>query len=286
MRTHVPDPDVIQIEANGLELAALTWGGSGPLVLMIHGFPDTPRTWDVVGPRVAAAGFRVVAPYTRGIAPSQAPVGDAYDSDTLGTDVLALIEALGEAQAIVVGHDFGASAAYSAAGLQPERVRKLVTVAIPHPASLRPSLRKLWGVRHFFTHRLPGAARRFAAHDFAQVRTLYERWSPGFDWPDSELEAVKNAYAAEGCTRAALGYYRALSVSVPPGLRARIEVPSLVVGGRTDGVADEADFRRSVQRFRGEIQVEMLPGGHFLHREHPEPFLEVLLAFLGEPGAS
>lgn len=267
------------VRAGEVDFACLTWG-EGPLVVLVHGFPDTARTWDLVGPRIAAAGFRVVAPNTRGISPTSIPADGRYDTDTLARDLIALVAALGETSAILVGHDFGAAAAYSAAGLAPERWRKLVTMVIPHPATIVPTVRKVWGVRHFLVHRLPGAARRFAAGNFAQVRVLYERWSPGFAWPESEFEAVKKSYAEPGSLDAALGYYRALTVGPTPGLRARISVPTLILGGRTDGVAEEADFEASRRRFTGPVEVRMLPGGHFLHREDPEAFLAVLLPFL------
>jgi pimeloyl-ACP methyl ester carboxylesterase len=249
-------------------------------VVLVHGFPDTARTWDVVGPRVASAGFRVLAPYTRGIAPSSAPADGDYASDTLGRDILALIGAAGHEQAVVVGHDFGASAAYSAAGLGPTKVRKLVTVAIPHPASIKPTLGKLWSVRHFVSHRLPGAAKRFASKDFAEIRTLYQRWSPGFEWPDSELEHAKNSYSAPGGTQRALDYYKFITPTPPEGHRVRLPMPSLVVGGDSDGAMAAADFEGSKARFTGPVDVVMVPGGHFLHREHPEEFLAVLLPFL------
>ena len=84
-----------------------------------------------------------------------------------------------------------------------------------------------------------------------------------------------------GSLTAALGYYRFLSPRRTPGLRARIGVPTLIVGGLTDGVATREDFEGSRARFTGEVRVEMVPGGHFLHREHPEAFLGVLLDFLG-----
>ena len=119
--------------------------GQGPLVLLLHGFPDTAHTWDEVRPALAEAGYRAVSPFMRGYAPTEVPADGKYDSDTLGQDVLALIDALGGGPAIVVGHDWGASAAYSAVGLGPERIRFLVTVAVPHPASLKPSPRLVWG---------------------------------------------------------------------------------------------------------------------------------------------
>lgn len=259
MRAHVPDPDAFTVDLPTTRLACLAWG-EGPPVVLVHGFPDTARTWDRVGPHLASRGFRAVAPFTRGIAPSPVPPDGDYGSDRLGRDVLELIEALGAGPAVVVGHDFGASAVYSAAGLGPERLRGLVAVAIPHPATIRPTLGKLWGVRHFLTHRLPGAAKRFARDDFAQIRVLYERWSPGFPWPDDELEAARNAYAAPGSLDAALAYYRALSPSLPAGQRARLAVPSLIVGGLTDGVATTSDFEASRTRFTGPSTSGCCPG--------------------------
>ena len=125
------------VEANGLRIAYLE-AGKGPLVLLLHGFPDTAHTWDRALPALADAGFRAVAPFMRGYHPTAIPADGAYDSDTLAADAVALITALGEEQAIVVGHDWGASAAYGAATIAPERVKKLVVLAIPHPKSLNP----------------------------------------------------------------------------------------------------------------------------------------------------
>src|SRR5947209_9869516 len=109
-------PDVNYIEANGLRFAYFE-EGQGPLVLLLHGFPDTAHTWDEVRPALAGAGYRAVSPFMRGYFPTAIPADGKYDSETLGRDALALIEALGEKQAVVVGHDWGASAAYAAAAL-------------------------------------------------------------------------------------------------------------------------------------------------------------------------
>lgn len=279
MRSYTPPADVRMVQVGALKLACLEWGTSGPLVLLVHGFPDTARSWDQVGPLLAEAGFRVVAPFTRGVAPSQIPADGAYDADTLGGDLLGLIEALGEERALVVGHDFGAAAAYAAAGLAPERLIKLVTVAIPHPATLKPNLSLAWGARHFLTLRLPGAAGRFAKGDFHGMRVLYERWSPTHDWPDEEFEAARNSYSAPGSCAAALSYYRFINAP-SKGMAARISTSTLIIGGREDGVAREENFEASRSRFTGEVQVVMVPGGHFLHREHLQPFMDQLLPFL------
>ena len=124
------------IRANGVNFACLE-AGRGPLVLLLHGFPDTAHTWDPTRAALAEAGFRAVSPFLRGYAPTPIPSDGDYRVNTLAADAAKLIEALGEDKAIVVGHDWGASAAYGVANLFPERVRLLVTLAIPHPASLR-----------------------------------------------------------------------------------------------------------------------------------------------------
>src|SRR5258708_7936876 len=128
----------LTIAANGLTFSCLADGpDDGPLVLLVHGFPDTAHTWSDVLPRLASQGFRAVAPFMRGYYPTTIPADGDYAVLTLGRDVLALIEAHGRTQAIVIGHDWGAYASYAAANLAPERVSKLVTVALPHPRSVR-----------------------------------------------------------------------------------------------------------------------------------------------------
>lgn len=267
------------LSARGLEFGLLEWG-EGPLVLMVHGFPDTAWTWDKAGPVLAAAGYHVVAPFTRGIHPTTIPTDRDYAYDTQGADVLGLIEALDEGPAIVVGHDWGALATYAAAGLQTGQMRAMATLAIPHPAVIKPGLRKLWGVRHFLTNRLPGAADRFAANDVQGVRTLYERWSPAHQWPEEELAPTKEAYTQPGCLQAALDYYTAITPILPASLRTKVDLPALLLGGLSDPMAAEGDFAASIRRFTGPVEVDRLPGGHFLHREHPEPFHERLLPWL------
>lgn len=268
------------VKTASLDMATLRWGEKGPLVILVHGFPDTARTWDDLGPRIAAHGFRVVAPYTRGYAPSAVPADAKYDSDTLACDLIELLDALGEERAILVGHDWGASACLGAAALFPERVERLVTLAIPHPAVMKPSLGLLWGARHFIAYKLPGATKRFAKDDFAALDAIYERWSPDFDWPASEFESAKNSFSSPGCLDAAFGYYRALSAKLPPGMRTKITVPSLVIGGNDDPIASEENFEASRRRFTGEVDVAMVRGGHFLHREYPDDFYDVLMRFL------
>jgi pimeloyl-ACP methyl ester carboxylesterase len=267
------------IDANGLRFAYLEQG-RGPLVLLIHGFPDTAHTWRETLPALAQAGFRAVAYFQRGYAPTAIPADGRYDTDTLGADVLALIPALGAEQAVVVGHDWGASAAYAAATLAPERVRLLVTLAIPHPATVRPTPAQLYRMRHFLSLSLPGAEARVRRDGFALIDELVRRWSPAWSVPPGETDAVKEVFREPGCLEAALGYYRALRPWLPRSHRGVIRVPAVAFAGETDGGIPPAGFARSHRRFAGPYQVVRLPGGHFLHREHPERFNRELLRVL------
>jgi pimeloyl-ACP methyl ester carboxylesterase len=266
------------VEANGLKFAYLE-EGTGPLVLMLHGFPDTAHTWDHLRARIAAKGYRAVSPFMRGYHPTAIPDRDA-DQETLARDALALVDALGASEAIVIGHDWGASAAYGAAGLGPERVKKLFVLAIPHPAALKPTLKKLWGVRHFALYKLPGAAERFARNDFAALPEICRRWSP--DWrPDpKEFDPVRASFSNRASLNAAFGYYRKLSPIPSASLKARITVPTVVFAGLGDPVAEPADYRGAARMFAGDYIVEEVDGGHFMHREHPDAFADRLLAHL------
>jgi pimeloyl-ACP methyl ester carboxylesterase len=266
------------VDANGLRFAYLE-EGSGPLVLLLHGFPDTAHTWDALRPRIAAAGYRAVSPFMRGYHPSAIPDRDA-DQETLARDPLALIDALGADDAIVIGHDWGASAAYGAAGLGPDRVKKLITIAIPHPGALKPTLKKLWGVRHFAAYKLPGAPKRFARNDFAALPAIYRRWSPTWKPAPAEFDAVRACFAHPASLNAAFGYYRKLSPVPTASLKARITVPTVVFAGLDDPVAEPSDYRAAARMFENEYLVEEAPGGHFMHREHPETFAAQLLSHL------
>ncbi|MCV7178540.1 alpha/beta fold hydrolase [Mycolicibacterium sphagni] len=266
------------VEANGLRFAYLE-EGSGPLVLLLHGFPDTAHTWDDLRPRIAARGYRAVSPFMRGYHPSEVPSADA-SQEVLARDVLTLISALGASEAVVIGHDWGAGAAYSAAALGPDRVSKLITLAIPHPATLKPALRKVWGVRHFAAYKFPGAAKRFARNDFAALPAIYRRWSPTWNPPSSEFDAVRSCFSHPGSLDAAMGYYRAFSPLPSPSLKTRITVPTVVFCGLDDPLAEPSDYRRAARMFSGEYMIEEVPGGHFMHREHPEVFAERVLLHL------
>lgn len=281
--------DIKTISANGLRFACFE-AGSGPLVLLLHGFPDTPHTWSFVQPQLAQAGYRVVAPYLRGYPPSEAPADGDYSVLKLGADILALIEALGEKQAIVIGHDWGAFAAYAAANLDPQRVRKLVTLAIPHPGALRPSVRTLFKAYHFVTFQFRSwAVSRLLSNDLAQIEAIYRRWSPNWDVTEEDLAPVKRALSEPGGIQGALGYYWSFlqdafgrhSAQVRRVVTARTSTPTLAFFGEDDGALDQSGLERTRRCFTGEYELVRIPrAGHFLHREAPQAFLDRTLEFV------
>ncbi len=130
------------VHANGLDFAYLEQG-SGPVVLMLHGFPDTAHTWSHQMPALAAAGYRVVAPFLRGYYPTAIPANGYCDKATLATDVAELIRALGGGEpAHLVGQDWGASVSYAVLAAFPQLVRRAVVMAVPHPAEVAKSMLK------------------------------------------------------------------------------------------------------------------------------------------------
>ena len=269
------------VEANGVRFAYLE-AGQGPLVLMMHGFPDTAHTWDRAMRELAEAGFRVVAPFMRGYHPTAIPADGKYDTDTLAKDVIALIEALGEKHAVVVGHDWGASAAYGAAALAPERVKQLVIFAIPHPRSMKPTPRMVWKVRHFFTLRRKNAAARTAANDFAFVDELVTRWSPAWkSIPPEETKHVKEAFRQPGSLEAAVAYYRTISLRLPQSHKPNINVPTVAFAGEHDIVHPRA-YEKARHCFTASYEVVQVPGGHFMHREHPDHVIGELVRVVRE----
>lgn len=270
------------VAANGARFHVAV-AGEGPLVLLLHGFPDTAHTWDHTRAALAKAGYRAVSPFMRGYAPTPVPADGKYDTETLGRDAAALIDALGEKRAIVIGHDWGATAAYAVALAAPEKVRFLVSLAIPHPASLKPSPFILWKVRHFITLRRKGAPAKMRATNFALVDELVRRWSPAWQVPAGETDAVKKAFAEPGCVEAACGYYRALGFSIPKSQRHKVTVPTLAFAGATDSVLRTAAFESARGWHTAGYEVVTLPGGHFLHREHPEEFARALVQRLPRP---
>jgi pimeloyl-ACP methyl ester carboxylesterase len=283
-----------RVRANGVRFATLE-AGDGPLVLCLHGFPDHARSFRHQLPALAAAGFRAVAPYMRGYAPTECPADGRYQSAVLAQDAAALIDALGYDSACLFGHDWGAIAAYGAAILAPAKVRRLVTAAVPHgPAVLDAFLtsydqqRRSWYM-FFFQHPFSDAA---VAHaDFAFLERLWQDWSPGWRYPAEEMEALKATFRTPGVLAAALGYYRATlnPLNQDPALsdaQARIAgspigVPALIVYGARDGCMGVALLEGMEALFPAGLRKLVVPdAGHFVHQERPQEVNRAVIEFL------
>jgi pimeloyl-ACP methyl ester carboxylesterase len=181
---------------------------TGPLALCLHGYPDTPLTWRGVARPLAQAGWRVVCPFLRGFAPTEVR-SKAVGPAALGRDANVLHQALGaDERAILVGHDWGAAAAYSAVEAAPDHWARIVVASWPpSPATIDMAsfdqMRRSWYV---FLFQLDDAERLVGERNF--VRYLWEAWAPGFDGVDY-ADAAAVALAADS-GRLVLEHYRAL----------------------------------------------------------------------------
>lgn len=279
---------------NGIELAYLEQGGTGPLALCLHGFPDTARTWRHLLPRLAEAGFRAVAPFTRGYAPSGPDPDGIYQAGALAADANALHEALGgDGDAVVVGHDWGALAAYGAAGSAPDRWRRAVTLAVPPTEAMGLSLfsyeqlRRSWYM-YFFQH--PLADGLVAMDGLAFLDGLWRDWSPGYDATE-DLRGVKEALGDPANLAAALGTYRATLGDGPTSAAYAAEQaatgavppqPTLYLHGDQDGCMGVEVARAAATAFdRPGCRYEEVAGtGHFLHLERPDLVNDLVVGFL------
>ncbi len=260
--------------------------GDGPAVILFHGFPDTAATWDDIGDALVAAGHRVVVPHLRGYHPDTVDPSRGYSAGELGQDPLLVMDALGIDEAVLVGHDWGATLVYGAQSLAPERIRGIVTSAIPHPRSVKPTPDLAWKARHFVQFKLPFADKLFARNDFAGVDDLYARWAPGWSGPERDecVANVKAAFADPVVLGAAFDYYRALSPKPDSAVSKRVVPPALVVGGTRD-LLPPAAFEAARSSHTGPVDVQIIDGaGHWPHREGEARFTELLLGFLAGLG--
>lgn len=270
----------------GLPLSCLEVG-HGPLVVVLHGFPDTPLSFRPLLLALAEAGYHAVAPFLRGYAPSPlAPEGD-YRLGSLAADLLALMEDCGAARADVVGHDWGSVIAQRAAQQAPHRFRHLVACSVPHLARFLAAVpgRQGWRSRYILQFQLRGGPEKWLlADDFAGLRALMQRWSPGWAITEADLAPLKERFADPAVLKAALSYYRQLPASVladPAAIRRPIAVPTTMIHGAQDGCIGAEVFRDQSRWFSGGVTTVCLPdAGHFLVNEDPVAFTRAVLAAL------
>jgi pimeloyl-ACP methyl ester carboxylesterase len=257
--------------------------GEGPDVVLIHGFPDTPYSFEALQRELVRAGWRVTVPWLRGYHPETIVSGRPYDFETLGRDGLALLDAIGAPRAVVVGHDWGALIAYVMATLAPERTRGIVTLAIPHPSVLKRTPASLFAARHFFALKLPWAARSVRRRDLAYLETLYRRWAPNWAGPerDATLRLAKQALSTPATLDGAIDYYRALPLGGSRLLEVAPPVPNLCVGGTAD-LVDAELFAKSAELFPAPSRALIVDrAGHWPHREDAPRVLDEIVGFVG-----
>lgn len=270
--------------------------GSGPVALCLHGFPDCARSYRAQLPALAAAGYRAVSLSMRGYEPDSIPADGDYRLETIATDVLAVIDQLGEERVHLVGHDWGAAIGYTVAGMAPQRLHSLTAMAVPHPYRFltdilrRPKQLRLSWYMLFF--QLRGVADRIVARDNYQfIRMLWRQWCPGWELPEEELQAVIDTLRRPGVTRAALGYYRAaldprnfpLTAAAREQAAFQVPVPTLALTGVQDGCIDSDVFKAMMREedFPAGLQVrQVAAAGHFLHQEQPGAVNDLLLHWL------
>jgi pimeloyl-ACP methyl ester carboxylesterase len=289
---------------SGVRIGYIEEGDSArPLVLFVHGFPDTLWTWDEIMKKVAPLGFYCVSMATRGyypssLAPSKAEEQDwqRYGKHVIARDVLQVISALGKTEAILVGHDWGAVAVWAAAALDQNEgthlVYRVVCEAVPPPKAiaLKPGL--IIKARHIIYFNTPvidtvGGTR---ASNYVYLDNLVERWSPNWKFDRKILDTVKRHYSKEGRLEAAIAYYKGMNYPkeaatiYDPINNTDIKCPVLFIGGEEDsGGGDQMSelFKQTALQCAGFCEVVIVrEAGHFVHLEKSSAFMHKFGPFL------
>jgi pimeloyl-ACP methyl ester carboxylesterase len=262
--------------------------GEGPLVLLLHGFPEFWFGWRLQIAPLAAAGFRVVAPDTRGYNLSSRPEGvPAYSVDLLAKDIQGLVRALGAESATLVGHDWGGSIAWTVAMNHPEVVDRLAILNAAHPHRLSQGLhnpnqlRKSW---YFFFFAVPGLPEDIVhARDWHFFRHFLHDANPAYT--PEEMERYIEAWSQPGAAAGMINYYRSSvkesSKQAKAGFRP-ISAPTLVIWGERDGYLGEQLAEPDREDVPGLDRVERLPdASHWVHHDEAEQVNRLLIDFLG-----
>ncbi|HEX5924987.1 MAG TPA: alpha/beta fold hydrolase [Baekduia sp.] len=275
------------VTVNGVRLHYVE-AGEGPLVVLLHGFPEFWWTWRHQIPALVAAGFRVVAPDMRGYAESDKPPRwQDYRMEILAADIAELIVALGEERAHVVGHDWGAAVAWGVATFHPERVDRLVALNVPHPErmlhTLQTSLGQLRRSWYMFFFQIPWLPERLLRWGGRRVlERLYEEAKPGA-YTAEDIARSEVALMGPDGLRGPINYYRAALRQSPRRAKALftpIPAPTLVIWGEQDRhlMAKMAD---PDPRLVPDVRVERLPdAGHWVQHDEPERVNALLVEHL------
>jgi pimeloyl-ACP methyl ester carboxylesterase len=263
-------------EVNGLSLHVEDHG-SGPAVVLLHGWPDSSHLWRNQIPFLVSKGFRAIAPDLRGFGRSDRPQEvSAYAITNIVSDVVGILDSLEVPKAHVVGHDWGAGVAWVMAMLQPERVDRLVVLSVGHPAAPR-TLRQ----REMSWYQL-----------FFQFEGVAEAWLQYDDWAlfrevsrgDGDLDRYIEDLARPGALTASLNWYRANLALRPPGptpAMPQVKAPTLGIWSTNDHYLDGARMEASGSFVEGKWRYERIEGAsHWIPLDAPERLNELLLEWL------
>jgi len=274
---------------------------SGKPLMLLHGWPDDVRTWDKVLPTLHRSGFRTVAPYLRGFGPTRFHSARTMRSGqltALGQDVLELADALGLRRVAVVGHDWGARAAYIAAALAPTRITHCVAISVGWGTNDPSQPLPLSQVRNYWYHwymALERGARLVREDGKSLARFAWDTWGPAGWFSDAEFEATAKSFENADWADVVLHSYRHRwqladgdpayapleAKMTPPPI---ISVPTLVLHGGADACNDPTTSANRERFFKGGYQRVVLDGvGHFPAREAPEAVGRAIADFLTEP---
>ena len=283
-----------QATVNDVDFTYLACGDEGPLALCLHGFPDSAHSWRHLLPELAAAGYRAVAPFQRGYAPTAVPADGRYQTGVLSLDAIGFHELLGNGEpGVIIGHDWGAPATHGAAVHEPDRWRKVVSMAVPPGAALAMAfltnvdqLKRSWYM-FFFQHPLSDMV--VPANDLAFIDRIWQDWSPGHDGA-VDAAHVKDCLRDPAHLAAALGYYRAslgdgYKDAALDAIQAAAQTvptqPMLYLHGADDGCigAEVAESARGM--VTPNVTIEIVEGaGHFLQLERPDVVNARVIEFL------
>lgn len=285
--------ETVHVGANRVQLHVVRAGPeTGPLVLLLHGFPEFWFGWRYQIEALAAAGFRVWAPDQRGYNLSEKPGPvSAYDLNALADDVLGLIRCAGRERATVVGHDWGGVVAWHLAIQHPEHVERLAVLNAPHPAamaqSLRRNVRQL--VRSFYAllFQLPHIPEWvLSARDYAGLAWVLKASSREGTFSEAALARYREAWRQPGALRGMLNWYRAafrhLSGTEPEKTKTAVRAPTMILwGGRDQALLPELAEKSLIYCENGRL-VTFPEISHWIQHESPERVNERLISFFGE----
>lgn len=274
------------IKANGINIHYVT-AGTGPLVVLLHGFPQFWYAWRHQIP-VLAEKFQVVVPDLRGYNETERPVNvDDYRPSILANDIFGLIKALGHEKAHIVGHDWGGAVAWKLAYDHPEIIDRLVIINSPHPAifkrALKSNVRQMGKSWYIFLFQIPYLPERlFQLNPKWFIQGILKGIRKE-TFSKTDIDQYLNAITKPGAFAAALNYYRAAFRKGPKSERqeTRISAPTLVIWGDGDKALGKELTEGMEPFFSGPFQIRHLPNcSHWVPEEEPEQVNRLLIDFL------